>query len=403
MSSRHPRPRTAAALVRDIRDGSVSATDTVHAALEAVRVWDPLLHFIEELCPDRAIAAAERLDKANSDGGPLAGVPFLIKARTPPDAPILRRLVAADAIPIGWSTRARPDAVSQTFGWNGSDFTRNPWRLDRSPGGSSAGAAAAVAAGVVPIATGGDSAGSLRIPAAFCGVVGFKPTRGRMVGSFDSSKSSLTVSGVIGADLDDVLNATHIASFEGWSASSAAQASRRGSTCRVAYSPDLGFVPTDPAVSRLVRNRLAEVAATGYLEVVDPELTLADPSAAWLTIREQESGLDVDSAALRTASDIVDHNNAILESLFNSVDALVTPTTPRTAHGYDEHETNLVAVDLCWAFNLSGHPAISVPAGLLDGLPVGLQVVAARQADDTAAQVARLCQVELRNPPYLPG
>lgn len=163
---------TARSIAAQVRSGTTTALKVIEAALDAAQRLDPVLHFLDELDVAGARAAAERLEPS----GPLAGVPFLVKSRTPPDAPIIRRLVAAGAIPIGRATRARPGAISQTFGWNGQDYTRNPWDLSRSPGGSTAGGAAAVAAGVVPLATGGDSGGSLRIPASFCGVVGFKGT-----------------------------------------------------------------------------------------------------------------------------------------------------------------------------------------------------------------------------------
>lgn len=176
----------------------------VSEALDGVARWDPELHFIDSLDAASALAQALQVDLAL----PLAGVPFLIKARTPVGSPIVTRLIAAGAIPLGTSTRARPDAVSQTFGWNGTEYTRNPWDLSRSSGGSSAGAAAAVAAGVVPLATGGDSAGSLRIPASFCGVVGFKGTAGRVPRADGRSLAGLTIGGFIGTSLDDVALAT---------------------------------------------------------------------------------------------------------------------------------------------------------------------------------------------------
>ncbi|WP_165547282.1 amidase family protein [Kribbella sindirgiensis] len=129
---------TARAVAEQVRSGAVSALEIVNRALQAAREFDPVLHFLDELDADRALRAAERLEPS----GPLAGVPFLIKARTPPESPILSRLIAAGAIPIGWATRARPGAVSLTFGWNGTEYTRNPWDLTRSPGGSTAGGAA---------------------------------------------------------------------------------------------------------------------------------------------------------------------------------------------------------------------------------------------------------------------
>lgn len=198
----------AAAIAAEVRSGARSAVEVVEQALDAARRLDPVLHFLEEFDPVGARAAAERVGPA----GALAGVPFLIKGQTPVHAPIVTRLVAAGAVPIGRSTRARPGAVSQTFGWNGRDYTRNPWDVSRSSGGSTAGGAAAVAAGVVPLATGGDSGGSLRIPAAFCGVVGLKGTFGRIPRPGGRPLGGLTTIGLIGTDLDDVILATSIAS-----------------------------------------------------------------------------------------------------------------------------------------------------------------------------------------------
>jgi Asp-tRNA(Asn)/Glu-tRNA(Gln) amidotransferase A subunit family amidase len=174
---------TAASIAAQVRSGERTALEVIDQALEAALRLDPLLHFVDELDVAGARAAAERLEPT----GPLAGVPFFVKARTPDNSPLISRLVAAGAIPIGTATRARPGAVSQTFGWNGRDYTRNPWDLSRSPGGSTAGGAAAVAAGVVPLSSGGDSGGSLRIPAAFCGVVGFKGTYAQLVGHSEAS------------------------------------------------------------------------------------------------------------------------------------------------------------------------------------------------------------------------
>jgi Asp-tRNA(Asn)/Glu-tRNA(Gln) amidotransferase A subunit family amidase len=125
--------------------------------------------------------------------------------------PVVLRLAAAGAIAIGTSTRPDPAAACQAWGWNGRDHTANPWRTDRSSGGSSAGAAAAVAAGVVPIATGADGAGSVRIPAAFCGVAGFKGSYGRLPRPAGRSRTQRIVTGVIGARLADVVLATSLA------------------------------------------------------------------------------------------------------------------------------------------------------------------------------------------------
>ncbi len=356
---------------------------------------DPILHFVEDLDPVGARQAARTLEAA----GPLAGVPFLLKGRQPKDSPIITRLVAAGAIPIGTATRARPGAVSLTFGWNGREYTRNPWDLSRSPGGSTAGGAAAVAAGVVPLATGGDSGGSLRIPAAFCGVVGFKGTYGRIPRPVGRSLGGLTTAGLIGADLDDVVLATSIASgphrldptaLPHWPVPKAEER-----PWRVAYRSTLGRPEVDPAVDVLIRKRLTDCEVT----VVDAPLELIPPDEAWQTLSGLDAGRGPEAAAANRAREVRDHNNTALADLFEQVDALVTPTTLTVAHGYDQHEPNIVTGDPCWAFNVTGHPALSVPVGLVDGLPVGLQVVAPHGSDDLAVAVAKRLQVELPRPP----
>jgi amidase len=386
------------ALAEQVRSGVRAALDVVEEALDAASRLDPVLHFLDRLDASAARETARRLEPT----GPLAGVPFLVKARTPAHAPIITRLVAAGAIPIGTSTRARQGAVAQTFGWNGRDYTRNPWDLSRSPGGSSAGAAAAVAAGVVPLATGGDSGGSLRIPAAFCGVVGFKGTVGRIPRP-GRALGGLTTSGVIGADLGDVIVATSIASgadgVDPWALPHWTVPAHDDGPWRVAYRSTLGGPPADPAVDAVVRSRLM---APG-IDLVDARLDLLPPDEAWETLWALDNGRDVDAAAAARATAVKNHNNTALADLFSRVDVLVTPTTLTVAHGYDQHEGNIVVGDLCWGFNVTGNPAVSVPAGLVDGLPVGVQVIAAHGRDDIAVAVAERLRATLPIPPQHAG
>ena len=403
--------RSARAIAADVRSGAVTAVEVVENAIAAAERLDPVLHFLDELDAAAARAVAEQLEPT----GLLAGVPFLIKSRTPPNAPIIGRLVAAGAIPIGWSTRARPGAISQTFGWNGHDYTRNPWDLSRSPGGSTAGGAAAVAAGVVPLATGGDSGGSLRIPASFSGVIGFKGTHGRIPRPGGRPLGGLTTAGVIGFNLDDVILATSIASgphrldptalprwpvrvlehrptiADGDSWLVGAQSRR----WRVAYRSTLGACAAEPGVDRVVRERIGAVD----VELVDVPLELAPTEEAWQVLSDLDNGRGVEASAARRAREVRDFNNTALADLFAEVDALVTPTTLTVAHGYDQHEQSIVTGDPCWVFNVTGHPAVSVPVGRSQGLPVGAQVVAPHGADEVALAVARLLLVDLPLPP----
>jgi amidase len=344
---------------------------------------DPVLHFVEELEDEAAREAARRLVPS----GPLAGVPFLVKARTPANAPIISRLVEAGAIRIGTSTRPRIGAVAQSYGWNGRDYTRNPWDPSRSSGGSSAGSAVAVAAGVVPLATGGDTGGSLRIPAAFCGVIGFKGSYGRIPRT-GRSLGGLTTAGVIGFDLDDVVMATSIVSGPHRLDSSALPhwpvPERQDRQWRISYQPGLAGSFAEPGIDRLLRERLA----AGPLTVATAAVDLQPVHRAWRTLWALDSGCGVDAASIAHAVEVRNHNNTALADLFDEVDALVTPTTLTVAHGYDQYEGSGVVGDLCWAFNVTGHPAVTVPVGFVDGLPVGAQVVAAHGCDDIAVSVA---------------
>lgn len=383
---------SAVGIAADVRQGRRSASEVVEEALEAARRLDPVLHFLDELDAGTALRLARDVDPA----GVLAGVPFLVKARTPPGSPILERLVAAGAIPIGTATRARPGPGSQTYGWNGREYTRNPWDVTRSPGGSTAGGAAAIAAGVVPLATGGDSGGSLRIPASFCGLVGFKGTYGRVPRAVGRALGGLTTAGVIGANLDDVMLATSVVSgphrldptaLPHWPVPILAEG-----PWRVDYLPTLGPYTADPGVDQLIRNRLTVV------DVIDVPLKLLPTDDAWQVLSALDAGRGVEAADVQRARAVRDHNNTALADLFDVVDALVTPTTLTVAHGYDQYNENIVVGDPCWAFNVTGHPAISVPVGLLDGLPVGAQVVTPYGDDAIALAVAQQLLVELPRP-----
>lgn len=400
---------TAIEMASAVREGSLLAVGLVTDAIAAINAVDPVLHFLASDGFEAALAAAAQVDaRAPAERGPLAGVPFLVKAGTTTTSPVAQRLMAAGAIPVGSSTRPDPAVECQAWGWDGRDHTRNPWCTDRTSGGSSAGAASAVAAGVVPIATGADGAGSVRIPAAFCGVVGFKGSYGRIPRPNGRSRTQRIVTGIIGASLDDVVLATSVASgphaCDPTSLPHWPVPGRPDTRLRVAYSPDLGFAQTEPWIADLVGRTVVELAENGTIELVSLEVKLADPADSWLPLAQLEDGKLRDWTALERAYEIRHRNDAVLAQVFAAADVLVTPTTPDTAFPYLDYEANLQAGDLCWAFNLSGHPAVTVPVGLRDGLPVGLQAIAGPHCDDLAVAAAALAKADLPSPPvHWPG
>src|SRR3954470_19004753 len=179
--------------------GEVSARELAERALQRIERFDGELNAFGAVFAERALADADRADRrrAQGDRAPLLGVPLAVKdeidiegevtsrgtraitTRAPADAEVMRRLRAAGAVIVGKTTMPELGLwpFTESIGWG---VTRNPWDLERTPGGSSGGSAAAVAAGLVPAAIGVDGAGSIRIPAACCGVFGLRPQSGRV-------------------------------------------------------------------------------------------------------------------------------------------------------------------------------------------------------------------------------
>lgn len=360
----------------------VSAVDTVQAALDAIDRIRHLRAFVE-VWPRQALTHAAEVDAAIADGArlPLAGVPLAVKVSEGTRSHQARRLIAAGAVPIGSTSVPGPGTRWKTWGRTHEGPTLNPWCTDRVPGGSSAGSAVAVTTGAVPLATASDGAGSTRIPAAWCGVLGYKPTTGLLPAR---DRAGLTVGGPITRTVSDV-ELYRSAVLGGIPVTAPAHV-------RVAWSATLGYNRPDPEVVSVAERMLRYWARDFGVTVVDPDIALTDPAESWHTRRARNSpGADPAVEQARTAA---------LEALFCSVDLLATPTTPNPPHPHSG-PGEVMSVGFTWLFNLTGHPALSLPAGFTeDGLPAGLQLVARHHQDGLLLAVARDVERAISSRPW---
>lgn len=420
-----------------VRARDIRAVDVVAASLARIGRVEPWLCAFVEVWAEEALRRAAEVDERVATGAwlPLAGVPVGVKGRSGSRAAPARALVAAGCVPIGATSVPGPGTPWQTWGLGTGGRTVNPWRADRTPGGSSAGSAAAVAAGLVPMATGSDGAGSVRIPAAWCGVVGLKTTNGRLP---SADRTGLAAPGLLTRHASDAAAYWRCVSAMGaMGAMGAGGDGREGrgvagsgpvgaghepapafaavvpptppapptpatsaTPLSALWSPDLGFADTDPEPASVAHAAALRLADAGLVRFVRPDGTvrLEDPAPAWLALRGAAGS---DSAAVRSAQEIRVENDRRLDALFAGVDLVLTPTTPNAPHGHDGPGERY-STALTWAFNLSGHPAMSIPAGFgSDGCPVGLQLVARHHEEALLLHVAHAAEATLTYPyPY---
>lgn len=459
--------RPATELARLLRAGEIGAVELTRAALERIERVNPVLNAFCLVLPERALAQAASVDTRRVRGEalhPLAGLPVALKDYTPTaglrttygsrlfadhvptrDAVIARRLVAAGGVLVGKTTT--PEFADSWFTRGGQfGVTRNPWDHGRTPGGSSGGAAVAVATGCVALAEGCDMAGSIRGPASFCGIVGLKPALGRipfdaLPTTFDDishfgpmartvNDAALFLQAVAGPDPVDLFSYLPPLDLT-------LPVEAEPERLRLALSPDLGFCAVDPEVAREVRASAEALAAAGaVVEDVALDWRAEDAEAfftaslVWmaalygdaydrgadrldpLTRRLIEMGRQVDGVTLKKLDFVRARIWHKLAAVFGRYDALICPTMALPAPGLDKDDFDyghrlpdgrLAALDMTGLFNLIGAcPAISVPAGRTGaGLPVGLQIVGRPHDEATVLRAARAVE-ELRPQPAAP-
>ena len=442
------RTQSLASLASQVRTGEVGAVELATHALAVIEEHNEAINAFVAVDEAHALEQARAVDQMVSSGvdpGPLAGLPLAVKdledatgfrtthgsvlfAEAPSatsDSLLIARLRQAGCVVIGKTN-------TPEFGWTSRTenalfgLTRNPWNLEHTSGGSSGGSAAALAAGMVPLATGSDGGGSLRIPSSACGLSGFKPSFGRVPdgGPRPPAWLSLSSKGPMARRVGDLVTALDV--VVGPDPSDLASLPRPEASwpdalfephlpARVAWCPTLGFAPLDREVRDACEAALGLLDERG-VEVVEIDGPFGEDCVEpWLAIvgaclarsvghlvehpRYEETdpvlrlliegGLRQSAVQLVHALDVAHQLNLSLIDLFHDVRLLLSPTTAGVAPRNDLGGLGLIngEEDLNWVrntypFNLTRSPAGTVCVGLSStGVPIGLQVVGPQHAD----------------------
>jgi amidase len=441
-------------LARRVRTREISARELVQAHIDRIAEVDPKLNAVVTLVPEQALAQAAAADERQARGeplGPLHGLPIahkdlvmtagirttmgsrLLAEHVPQqDDLIVQRLRAAGAILLGKTNTPEFGAGSHTFN-EVFGATRNPWDTSKTCGGSSGGAAVALASGMLPIADGSDMGGSLRNPANFCNVVGLRPSPGRVPAyPAQLAWSPLSVLGPMARTVEDA--ALLLSAMAGPDPRSpisletpgerfAAPLERDFAGVRIAWSRDLGGLPVDPRVTRALE------AGRGVFAELGCQVAEADPGwdgadAAFKTLRAwtfSQGFAQLPDAALAVVKDTVRWNveqgRRLSGDDVGRAEALRSRLYQRVREFMEEHEFLVLPVNQVPPFDIeleypqeiagvamqtyidwmksayyvtvTGHPAISVPCGFTpEGLPVGVQIVGRHRDDFGVLQLA---------------
>jgi aspartyl-tRNA(Asn)/glutamyl-tRNA(Gln) amidotransferase subunit A len=464
--------RDAWELADGVRSGELKAVDLLEQFLERVDRFNDELNAFCFLDVAGARARATEIDAAvarGEDPGAWAGVPMGVKELVAvegwPDthasllfkdqiadhtATEAARLREAGAVLVGLTTSPEFGSTNWTKTYL-HGVTRNPWNPERTPGGSSGGSAAAVAVGMMPICTGSDGGGSIRIPSAYSGLFGFKVSFGRVgdAGHYDTGLTSVPgpicrsvrdaaryVDAIAGpTDIDPTSLPRPERSYEEAVVSGTAAQRLRG--LRAAWSSTLGFAVCDPEVEKLSHEAALALAADAGIEIVDVDFHLRQPGRAWAIVSSIDTAANHLAAARGHMDDVTPVSRGGLEMIetltpdqlllaqqrrwellraiadvFDDVDLILTPTTATTAFVADgpppfeiagQRVGGMGSVPFTAPFNISGMPAVSIPVGTsTEGLPVGLQVVARRHEEELVLACGAIAEAKRPWPKFAP-